>query len=524
MKVKKKGLLYRQIICCAAVTAMIIGMTIGVRADSETKLMQSIVSGENINLYISNLDTYSEATGQIGRDIVEVVGVENNVPGRTVFLIDNSKSVSKGNINKVKDIIGQYVEAKNPEEKVSIAIFGESVENYLITDETDPTKIKEVFDQITVENKETYLTDALYDELLKYQTVDIYTRFVVISDGVDNKSLGYTKEELSDLLKENPFPIFSFGCRNNSNEENLKNMFALSRLTKAGYYLLDDYESYEDIVNGLIEPVSCVKILIPDSLKDGSRQNILLRFQTDNGEIEVKDEMSMPFGIREQEPTEEAPEPEPEVAQEPVEEEPEPTPELKEPVPEPEPVEETGGVDIISVVAIVVIVAAVLCLIFQMIKKKKKKENNEKADNFGIDNVGNDGDEEDSKTVFLGESADEQKTVYLGGINEADSKVLVVRDAQNPDKVFRYPLRGRVIIGRKKDHDACQDVNIVINYDSSVSGRHLAVSMQGDRLYVEDLNSSNGTFINGERVRGIVPVSEGCRIEIGRIAVILEVE
>ena len=47
--------------------------------------------------------------------------------------------------------------------------------------------------------------------------------------------------------------------------------------------------------------------------------------------------------------------------------------------------------------------------------------------------------------------------------------------------------------------------------------------MEHISCYTDYINV-NGTFINGERVRGIVPVSEGCRIEIGRIAVILEVE
>lgn len=519
-----KKLSFMKIACTIAAAALTLGAAMLCYAENETRLMQSILSGDNIDLYISNLGEYEEAAGQIGRDVVDVVDVENGVSGRTVFLIDNSKSVSEGNLNKVKQIIQQYAQAKSPEEKVSIATFGENVEDYLIKDETDASAIESALGQITVEDKETYLTDALYDELANYTDIDMYTRFVVVSDGVDNKSLGYTKEELSDYLKENLFPIFSIGCRNNSNEENLKNMFAISRLTKAGYYLLDDYESYEEIISGLTEPVSRVQISIPDSLRDGSRQNILLRFQASEGEIEVRDEMTMPFGIREPEPTEEA-DPQPEET---------PTPEVIEetpvPTPTPEPAPEKGGVDIVSVMAIVLVAAAVLYLVLTKLKKKGKVENGEKkkqekvtAAGFGIEEPVKETQEE-QKTVFLGENEEEQKTVFLGGINDPDCIVLVVRDAERPDKVFRYPLRGRVIIGRKKDYDTCQDVNIILNYDSSVSGRHLAVSMQGNRLYIEDLNSSNGTFVNGERIRGIVPVAPGCLVELGRVKIVLDVE
>ncbi len=520
-----KKLSFMKIACAIAAAALTLGAAMQCYAENETRLMQSILSGDNIDLYISNLGEYEEAAGQIGRDVVDV---ENGVSGRTVFLIDNSKSVSEGNLNKVKQIIQQYAQAKAPEEKVSIATFGENVEDYLIKDETDASAIESALWQITVEDKETYLTDALYDELANYTDIDMYTRFVVVSDGVDNKSLGYTKEELSDYLKENLFPIFSIGCRNNSNEENLKNMFAISRLTKAGYYLLDDYESYEEIISGLTEPVSRVQISIPDSLRDGSRQNILLRFRTSEGEIEVRDEMTMPFGIREPEP-----EPTEEAAPEPEET---PTPEVIEetpvPAPSPEPAPGKGGADIVSVIGGVVVVAAVLYLVLTKLKKKgkgqngerkKKKEEKVSSANFGIEEPVKETQEE-QKTVFLGGNEEEQKTVFLGGINDPDCSVLVVRDAERPDKVFRYPMCGRVIIGRKKDYDTCQDVNIVLNYDPSVSGRHLAVSMQGNRLYIEDLNSSNGTFVNGERIRGIVPVAPGCQVELGRVKVVLDVE
>lgn len=524
MNGKQKGLWIKNIITVLAIITVFGYTATKVYALGESNLMQSIVSGEQIDLYISNLDIFTEAEGQIGREAVEIVGMEDNVPGRTIFLIDNSKSVSEKNIEKMKEIISLYLEHKLPEEKVSIAIFGETVEEYLITDESDSSKIKEVFESITVKDKETYLTDALYDELLEYQTTDIYTRFIILSDGVDNKSLGYTKEELSELLKEYPFPIFSIGCRNNSNEENLKNMFALSRMTDGNYYLLDDYETYEEVISGLTEQISCVSISIPESLKDGSIQNILLRFHTSTGIMEVKDEIAMPFSIRE---TVE----EPEIEEKPVEED----NVVDEPVVVPietseeieiieEEIEEKSGIDIISLISVVLVVSAIVFLIINTVRKKKsKKGKSGKVTSDCITNhvISNDSEEMEEKgTVFL----EEEQTVYLGGINDAECKILVVRDANQPERTFRYPLRGRVIIGRKKDFDTCSDVNIVINYDTSVSARHLAVTMHGEQLFVEDLNSSNGTFINGERIRGIVPVSVGSMIKIGRVPIILETE
>lgn len=43
---------------------------------------------------------------------------------------------------------------------------------------------------------------------------------------------------------------------------------------------------------------------------------------------------------------------------------------------------------------------------------------------------------------------------------------------------------------------------------STVSGFHAEMSVRKDRLFVRDLNSTNGTFINGERINGEVEVRE----------------
>ena len=49
-------------------------------------------------------------------------------------------------------------------------------------------------------------------------------------------------------------------------------------------------------------------------------------------------------------------------------------------------------------------------------------------------------------------------------------------------------------IGRLPDND------IVIDNDA-VSGKHARIVSNGDEYYVEDLNSTNGTFVNNKRIR-----------------------
>ena len=51
--------------------------------------------------------------------------------------------------------------------------------------------------------------------------------------------------------------------------------------------------------------------------------------------------------------------------------------------------------------------------------------------------------------------------------------------------------------------------------DPAVSRRHALVSWAEDRCFVSDLQSGNGTYVNGERVRDPVQVAEGDEIRVG---------
>jgi len=66
-----------------------------------------------------------------------------------------------------------------------------------------------------------------------------------------------------------------------------------------------------------------------------------------------------------------------------------------------------------------------------------------------------------------------------------------------------------VIIGRE-----APSAKFVIA-DPAVSRRHAQISREDDGYVIEDLNSTNGTFINAQRVVGAVPLTPGDLIELG---------
>jgi len=57
---------------------------------------------------------------------------------------------------------------------------------------------------------------------------------------------------------------------------------------------------------------------------------------------------------------------------------------------------------------------------------------------------------------------------------------------------------------------------------ASVSRRHCLLSWRDDYLSVEDLDSANGTYLNGERVAGRQAVRPGDRLEVGPVTFVVE--
>jgi hypothetical protein len=84
---------------------------------------------------------------------------------------------------------------------------------------------------------------------------------------------------------------------------------------------------------------------------------------------------------------------------------------------------------------------------------------------------------------------------------------VVLERGPTPDK--RYEITAVAsTIGRSPQNE------IVIN-DPEMSRRHAQIVQKGEGFTVEDLGSTNGTFVNGQRCMGSTPLHHGDRIEFG---------
>ena len=64
--------------------------------------------------------------------------------------------------------------------------------------------------------------------------------------------------------------------------------------------------------------------------------------------------------------------------------------------------------------------------------------------------------------------------------------------------------------------------NAIVVEDQFASWEHAILTFRGRAWYIEDLGSTNGTFVNGAPVEGVVPLGFGDVIQIGEVRLRLE--
>ncbi len=506
--------------CMVAVIICFTAFPIVVRAEDGYQLQQITVHDAQVVAYIAGEERPEKIDYQIAMTPCDnaMFGTVNEMGEtvHTIILMDNSLSITEENREKALDFLRQYVQTGNANEEISLAVFGEDIQ-FLVRRSADAEELLFAIDSIEFNNQDTYLTDILYDLLDEIKEETAFTRFIVVSDGVDNKAIGITKEELTDKLKDNLHPVYAVGHVYKENQTELENMFALSRITHGNYFLLDDIEDTTDLISQLAisDNLYCIKVKVPEELCDGSTRNSLITAYVGDNEYEVTAQVTMSFSIKTEEPElEPVEEPEPEPVEKPK---PEP---VEEPVvtEKPEPIvaeekpekEEDDDLTMKLLAAVVVVTVGIVVYVLlnrkgtkdrQVGKKDKVKKKNEPV-------------QSPTPVVQLPvqEFVDADATVLLDG-----RYLLVMRDQKSSEKIFRYPMDSKVIVGRNVDK-----VNIAIDYSKTVSGQHCEFYVRNNRFFVRDLQSANHTYLNDVMICAETELTSGSVVRIGEVEFYVE--
>ena len=92
--------------------------------------------------------------------------------------------------------------------------------------------------------------------------------------------------------------------------------------------------------------------------------------------------------------------------------------------------------------------------------------------------------------------------------------MIKVRIVEGPGSGTEFEIDQAVILGRL-------DTNDVPVHDPKASREHAKIYRQGNKISIVDLNSSNGTFVNGKQITKQVLKHED-RITIGKVTMVFE--
>jgi predicted component of type VI protein secretion system len=99
-------------------------------------------------------------------------------------------------------------------------------------------------------------------------------------------------------------------------------------------------------------------------------------------------------------------------------------------------------------------------------------------------------------------------------VSVARMPFLIVRSG--PRAGERIELVGELVVGR-------ENADVTVS-DAEVSRRHLAVRPHEDGVELEDLESTNGTFVDGARLSAVVVLSSSARVIVGETELEIEVD
>ncbi|GFI19437.1 hypothetical protein IMSAG249_02445 [Lachnospiraceae bacterium] len=489
---------------CGAGAAAVMGMSKG---DAE------------IIIFVKGVEDGGEQLSvQIGTSACEDVSVrridEEPVPMRTLIMVDNSVSIPEKAREQIIEILQNLIADRLGGEETALAVFGEDI-TWLTDYTSDYTALKSAVENMDYQDQETYLTDVLYELLSAEYTSNpqnVYRRIIVISDGVDNKSIGYTKEELYTLLREVLVPVYSIGTETGKNNEQLENMFAISRITGADSFLLGELESLLDINSALNEDRNILEVKLKPEAEflDGTRKSVRLSFESGQS---LAVEISMP----QQENIEKLPE-------ETIQPEPAKQPEIVETAAQPseESARQGNGFVKSAIILVAVLLAGsgvVLGVVFFCKRKKRERTFEPITEDILLDLKKAD-DPEDEKTEIIGAAGRESGGDTFLIWNSDDSYSIVLTDMDSPSRTFQMPLNNSVLIGRGKG-----ECDIVIDHDSNktVSRKHCRIDVKNGCFFVTDLQSGNGTYVNGSKILSETEIFSGNILKLGNVKLKFEV-
>lgn len=470
-------------------------MCLIVSAAGTGKVYWSDIQGTKAVIYIQNDGEIASVSAQAGTakcpSVSQTPMNTLPVPVETLILVDNSLSIPTASRQNIAEFLDDLVGARIPGERFTITCVSDKV-NYLCQEVSDYATLKQAISSIQYQNQETYITDVLYEILstLRDKKDGIFRRLVIVSDGVDNKEVGYTREELYQLMDETKYPIYAIGCRNNTpqNGQELENFFAIARRTAGAAYELQNSMNMVGAVT-VSNQARRVEAELPPEVCDGTQKGVQVSIQTADGNTtNYTIQLTMPMVEK--------------PAEQPA---PVPQPVQETPPPVEEPVKKTNVLPI--VIGVLAALAAVVAIVLVVLHKKKKERIV----------VLPAGQTQDAVTEVMEQTQLDSQTEGIFN-NAVGMRTIVLADLYDNARRFELPLGNEPItIGRSHANKVCLD------YEPTVSRSQCVITQQNGRVMLSNKSGTSMTVLDGQPLTTDLELRSGSVVKMGRLQMKVEI-
>ncbi len=233
-----------------------------------------------------NKDDISASLDNQKLTVNEVSAYNNeNHSSCTYILVDLSTSM-RSSFNLVKTNIVSYINALSQNDKIVLLAFGETEVNTLLTGDEDRTTAINVVNDLKCNENGTLFYEALNKAYqMSNSSVSGYDREYVLafSDGIDLQKGSTTFDEVLKQYDSHALPLYA-ACSANASKEASDRFGELARTSGGSLSIIKSAATFNDFVNKVINDVTLIKLTAATKLADGKEKQLSLKI----GESQVE--------------------------------------------------------------------------------------------------------------------------------------------------------------------------------------------------------------------------------------------
>ncbi len=483
--------------------AMLLALCLPVQAAQTGKFLQEAgVNGDRLEIHCAPMPgdgAFQVTLGGQKLDVESSTQAQVQEPVTVYCLVDASGSIDGDQLELVRQILHSLNESLDGQSNMVLGLLEDTLsESELLQTREQRT---EAIDALAPTWGNTNLYGGIVSAL---ERLNVSSQFhsrrclVVFSDGDDYSAEGSarTVQEVLDAISGSAMPIYTVSVAYQTQSEASRHFGSFARASVGGIHFtpLQNQQAPETVSDEIWDSLERSVILTADASGlhiDDRQDQVLLRVIYTTQDAQYEDTLELY--------TEDLPQPtqEPTEATQPTEQAPEPT----QPEPQPSWLETWFLPGIAAVVVLVVVV------VLLVVRGKKKPKPQEPANPTRVVPTPA---QPTMPTKLRQEPTVPTPPRPAAPVRKLRVQMVLLRHSGTGCS-FELEERKISVIGRS-GADIVPDPK-----DAMLSARHCSIQWDGVQVSVQDIGSTNGTYINGVPIRGKgwMPLEDGGRLRVG---------